>query len=130
METVKVAEARVNGDWCNIKTPEGKEISVMLSKCPKLKAQIEVVQAVPYDLSCKVVEKNGKFYAWDVEEKKEGGKSFGKPRNEKLIVAQSSYDRAVQLALISKMPMDLDEIDKNALHIFTKVCKLGGLNES
>lgn len=130
METVKVAEARVNGDWCNIKTPEGKEISVMLSKCPKLKAQIETAQAVPYDLTCKVVTKGDKTYAWDVEEKKEGGKSFGKPRNEKLIVAQNAYGHATELALISKMPMDLEELDKTALHIFTKICKLGGLNES
>lgn len=52
-----------------------------------------------------------------------------KPFNQKIIVAQSSYERAVQLAVISKMPMDLEELDKTALHIYNKVCQLGGISE-
>lgn len=115
--------------WANLKTNDGKEISVMLEKAPKCKAQIEASN-VPFFLECKTVEKNGKIFAWDYEEKKEGVKSFGKPRNEKLIVAQSSYDRAVQLMVGTKSAYDLGELDKTATHIFNAVCKLGGISES
>ena len=101
MEKIQVAEARVNGDWANLKTTDGKEVSVMLSKCPKLKEAIEQAMGkkLPqYDLECNLVEKNGKRYAWDYEEKKpfsSGGGGFkGAPKNEEMIVAQSTFGYA------------------------------------
>lgn len=133
---ITVAEAIIKNGWCNIKTNEGKEVSVMLEKAPKVKAQVEAKInqmgdiECPFDLECKTVDKNGKIFAWDFEEKKEGGKSFGKPRNEKLIVAQSSYNYAINYLVGCKGTFDLKELDTTAKHIFTEVCKLGGLSES
>lgn len=130
METkINVAEARVNGDWCNIKTSEGKEVSVMLSKCPKLKSQIEAAQAVPYELTVNLVTKGDKTYAWDLDEKK-GGK--GAPRNEKAIIAQSSIGYAVDyLALaIDKTgtkPVSKEQLFEAANDIYNWVCEKGGV---
>ncbi len=126
---IHVAEAIMKNGWANLKTNDGKEISVMLEKAPKCKAQIEASN-VPFFLECKTVEKNGKIFAWDFEEKKEGGKSFGKPRNEKLIVAQSSYNYAINYLVGCKGTFDTKELDTTAEHIFKAVCKLGGISES
>jgi hypothetical protein len=123
METkINVAEARVSGDWCNIKTPEGKEMSIMISKCPKLKAQIEG-KVVPFEIEGKVVAKGDKTYVWDLDEKK-GGK--GAPRNEKAIIAQSSVSSAVQFA--QKADLDRKETLDFAEEIFKWVCEKGGVS--
>jgi len=95
---IQVAEARVNGDWANLKTVDGKEVSVMLSKCPKLKEAIEQAMGknlTTFDLDCKVVSKNDKIYAWDLEEKKPFSGGFkGQPKDEGMIVAQSTLGYA------------------------------------
>jgi len=129
METkITVASALINGDWCNIKTDTGKEISAMLSRCPKLKAIVETNPAIPYELTIKLVEKNGKFYAWDLDEAKEktGGKFA--PKNEKAIIAQSSYGYALEQR--SGFPYDEAATFALAEKIFSWVCKKGGINES
>lgn len=101
METSKtmVAQATIKGEWCNIKTPEGKEISVMLTKAPKTKALIDAALAkgvFPFELEGRVVVKaDGKIFIWDPEEGKKGGKLFP-PKDEGAIIAQSSFASACQ----------------------------------
>ena len=83
-----------DGNWANLKTTDGKEISVMLTKALKVKAQIDANKIFPFTLECKVVVKGDKTYAWDYEEKKPGGgKSFA-PKDEGMIVFQSSCHTA------------------------------------
>lgn len=122
MEKINVASFTVNGKYYNLKTVEGKEIGVVIDSCPKIKSQIEVVQTAPFPLECRVVEKNGKFWAWDFEEKKRGG---GAPRNEKAIIAQSSMGHAV--AFYQGSTADQQEVFALAEKIYEWVLKKGGL---
>lgn len=89
-----------NGNWANLKTTDGKEISVMLTKALKVKAQIDAAlthNSFPFSVECKMVVKGDKTYAWDFEERKSGGGGKGfAPKDEGAIIAQSSFASACQ----------------------------------
>jgi len=89
--TIQVKFANTRGDWCNIKTVEGKEVSVNLPKCPNLKQAIEAAQDVPYTLNGNMVEKDGKAYLWDSKPQGEKKAWGGQPKDEPFIAAQSVF---------------------------------------
>lgn len=108
-EKINVASLTVNGAWCNLKTRQGKEISVNLESNPKLKAHFGEGRIPDVEVVANVVEKNGKFYGWDPKEENKGGSPFKKETPEekaarletealkqRMIVAQSSLSSAVQ----------------------------------
>lgn len=87
---IHVAEAKINGEWLNLKTTDGKEIGVKIDRCPKIKAQHDAAQAKnlsAFELECKVSEKNGKLFAWDLDEKKGGG---GAPKRDEGVITYLS----------------------------------------
>ena len=103
---VKIAEQKTNGDWCNIKTEGGKEVSINLKSAVKVAEQIA---AGAKEIEMNIVEKNGKFYGWDKQEQKQGGGGFAKltpeqiaakqqreDHTQRMIIAQSSLSAAVQ----------------------------------
>lgn len=102
---VKIAEQKTNGDWCNIKTEGGKEVSINLKSALKVAEQIA---AGAKEIEMNIVEKNGKFYGWDKQEQKQGGgfkqlspeqlaaKQAREDHTQRMIVAQNSVTNAVQ----------------------------------
>lgn len=116
-----VAEISERNGWANIKTNEGKEISIMLSKCPKLAEQLK--DAKPgIELTGKLVEKDGKSYLWDIDEKKSGSKSF--PAADKSFQAALSASQAAgsMMALQKEVSYEKFETLANQIHawILTK----------
>ena len=101
---VKIAEQKTNGDWCNIKTEGGKEVSINLKSALKVAEQIA---AGAKEIEMNIVEKNGKFYGWDKQDQKQGGfkqltpeqlaaKQAREDHTQRMIMAQSSLSAAVQ----------------------------------
>jgi len=102
---VKIAEQKTNGDWCNIKTEGGREVSINLKSAVKVAEQIA---AGAKEIEMNIVEKNGKFYGWDKQEQKQGGgfkqltpeqiaaKQQREDHIQRMIIAQSSLSAAVQ----------------------------------
>ncbi len=106
---LNIASLAVNGDWCNLKTTEGKEVSVNLKSNPKLAVHLKDGNVPMEAIEANVVEKNGKSYGWDPKEENKGGGGFKKETPEekaarleteahkqRMIVAQSSLSSAVQ----------------------------------
>lgn len=113
-----VAEISERNGWANIKTNEGKEISIMLSKCPKLAEQLK--DAKPgIELTGKLVEKDGKAYLWDIDEKKSGNKSFT-PIDKSFQASQTAALAAANLLALSKDPSK-ESFDAWFEHIYTKI---------
>ena len=102
---VKIEEQKTNGDWCNIKTEGGREVSINLKSAVKVAEQIA---AGAKEIEMNIVEKNGKFYGWDKQEQKQGGgfkqltpeqiaaKQQREDHIQRMIIAQSSLSAAVQ----------------------------------
>ena len=101
---VKITEFKTNGDWCNIKTEGGKEVSINLKSALKVAEQITAGKT---EIEMNIVEKNGKFYGWDKQEQKQGGfkqltpeqlaaKQQREDHTQRMIVAQNSVTNAVQ----------------------------------
>ena len=101
---VKITEQKTNGDWCNIKTEGGKEVSINLKSALKVAEQITAGKT---EIEMNIVEKNGKFYGWDKQEQKQGGfkqltpeqlaaKQQREDHTQRMIVAQNSVTNAVQ----------------------------------
>ena len=111
MNTIIVAEISEKNGWANLKTNEGKEISIMLSKCPKLEAQIKQGVKPGDELTGKIVEKDGKSYMWDVSDTKPGGggKSFA-PADKSFQAAVAAINAAAQL-----WSLDKDKSDEKVL---------------
>ncbi len=89
METkIIIAEISERNGWYNIKTNEGKEISVMASKCPKITEVLKTAKSGT-EVTGKLVEKDNKSYLWDLTEQKSGsgGKSFA-PKDKSYISAK------------------------------------------
>ena len=101
---VKITEQKTNGDWCNIKTEGGKEVSINLKSAVKVAEQITAGKT---EIEMNIVEKNGKLYGWDKQEQKQGGfkqltpeqlaaKQQREDHTQRMIVAQNSVTNAVQ----------------------------------
>ena len=101
---VKITEQKTNGDWCNIKTEGGKEVSINLKSAVKVAEQITAGKT---EIEMNIVEKNGKLYGWDKQEQKQGGfkqltpeqlaaKQQREYHTQRMIVAQNSVTNAVQ----------------------------------
>lgn len=98
-----VAEISEKNGWANIKTNDGKEVSIMLSKCPKLAEQVKTAKAGS-ELTGKLVEKDGKNYLWDTDDKKSGfsgGKSFA-PKDKKFDAGIESLKAAASMFALDK----------------------------
>ena len=73
---IKISQCTEKNGWYNITTNEGKLVSVMIAKCPKVTDQIQkanIAGDIEPTIECKIVEKDGKLYAWDMAEAKQGG---------------------------------------------------------
>jgi hypothetical protein len=86
METkVMVQSCTEKNGWYNIKTPDGKEISVMIEKCPNIKEaiskELEAGTIGEFPVEMNLIEKNGKTYGWDIKAKGSGGGGFKKERS-------------------------------------------------
>lgn len=104
---IKISEKKINGDWCNITTPDLKEISVNMKSAPKT---AELINAGQNEIEVNLVEKNGKFYGWDKQEAKQGGgnkyqmtpeqiaaKQQREDLTQRMIIAQSSLSAACNM---------------------------------
>jgi len=96
--TIQVQSATINGNFCNIKTVDGKQVTVIIDKCPKLMEVIKAAQDVPYSLKGNMAEKNGKSFLWEPKPPQAPKRLFnGQPKNEKLILAQTCVKSACEL---------------------------------
>jgi hypothetical protein len=109
-QKLNIASTAINGDWCNLKLTDGKELSINIKSNPKLAVHLAGGQIPQGEIEANVVEKNGKFYGWDPQETKPGGgggfkKETPEERSQRLdlealkqrmIVAQSSLSASVQ----------------------------------
>ena len=96
-DIIKIANFEEKGDWCNITTDDGRKISVMLTKCPKLKEQLKSA-GIGTELTGKLVTKNDKIYLWDDEPRRSGGGKSAyveSPEKQALILAQSCMGYAI-----------------------------------
>ena len=97
---IKVKSHTKTNGWFNIKTEDGKEVSVMAEKNPKLSAILEANPDGGCELYCSLVEKNGKNYAWDAKESSGFGGGFkSKSGNEGFALA---YSKDIYVAKIAK----------------------------
>jgi len=87
-----IASQTSNNDWCNIKTPEGKEISLNLKSNP---ITAKLIQDGAKEVEVNLVDKNGKFYAWDIKEQKSGG--FAKLTSEQLAEKKQREDHTQRM---------------------------------
>lgn len=71
---LRIKSHSISNGWHNIETADGKKVSALSEKNPKIKALLESHPDGDFDLPCSLVEKNGKWYAWDA---KEAGSGFG-----------------------------------------------------
>lgn len=98
-----VAEISEKNGWLNIKTNEGKEISVKMDKAVKVAAQLK--DAKPgSEATGNLVEKDGKYYMWDLDEKKGGfggGKGFA-PKDKKFDAGVAALNAAASLYSFDK----------------------------
>lgn len=123
-QTIQIQEHKINGTWCNVKTTDGKEISIAIGdKTSKIMAAIN---SGSINIECNIVEKNGKSYAWDVNEQKSFPPKFQKETPEekaakiqaeelkqRMIIAQSSLSASVQYFQQRSINSD-DEVLKTA----------------
>ena len=128
---VKIAEQKTNGDWCNIKTEGGKEVSINLKSALKVAEQIA---AGAKEIEMNIVEKNGKFYGWDKQEQKQGGgfkqlspeqlaaKQAREDHTQRMIVAQNSVTNAVQY--YQQRTGGIDEVKVLAIEFYNLVMNM------
>ena len=129
---VKIAEQKTNGDWCNIKTEGGKEVSINLKSAVKVAEQIA---AGAKEIEMNIVEKNGKFYGWDKQEQKQGGGGFKQlspeqlaakqareDHTQRMIVAQNSVTNAVQY--YQQRTGGIDEVKVLAMEFYNLVMNM------
>lgn len=84
MSTIKISilEMTEKNGWINVKTTDGKELSILIkdNKNPKTKAILDKASnGQTVELPAKIVEKDGKNFVWDADDKKGGfggSKSF------------------------------------------------------
>jgi hypothetical protein len=127
---IKISQTAVKGDWCNLKLHDGREVSVYLKSCPKLSVHLQAGNVPEGELECNLIEKDGKLYAWDVKEEKQGGGGGFKKETpeertarletealkQRMIVAQSSVSSAVQF--YQQRTADVSEVKKMAKEIY------------
>lgn len=97
--TIKIAEISKKDDWYNIKTNDGKNISVLASKCPKLSEVLKDAKEGT-EVTGALVEKGDKIYLWDPKtfgSKGGGGYKEETPEKQAIILAQSQMDNACNL---------------------------------
>lgn len=85
-KTIIIAEIKDTDKWYNVTDNTGTIYGINKEKCPKLTEQLKTAKAGD-QVSGNAVEKDGKNYLWEPNEKKAGGKSFT-PRDK-------SFDAAV-----------------------------------
>lgn len=121
--TIIVAEISEKNGWYNLKSNTGMEISVMQTKCPKLSDQLK--DAKPgSEVTGNLVQKEGKNYLWDLDEKKGGfgggNKSFA-PKDKGFEASlQAANTVGAMLALTSK-DITLELFDKFFDHVHAKI---------
>lgn len=103
-----VAEISEKNGWLNIKTNDGKEVSVMIEKAPKTTAQLKVngILVNPgSEVTGNLTEKGEKLYMWDLDEKKGGGKGFA-PKDKGFDAAIAAVNAAASMYALQKdVPM-------------------------
>lgn len=101
--TIKIKSHSQKNGWFNIVTQDGKEVSVLAEKNPKLKALLEANPDGNFDLPCSFVTKGDKNYAWDAKESTGGiggGFRAQPPKgNESFALA---YSKDIHVALVEK----------------------------
>lgn len=120
---IQIAEKKINGDWCNIKTVGGKDVSVNMKSAPKT---AELINNNASEIEVNIVEKDGKIYGWDKQEPRQGGNKFQltpeqlaakqqrEDHTQRMIIAQSSLSNAcVMYGQGSKTPEQIMEVAKS-----------------
>lgn len=103
---INIKEIKNNKGWYNITTVEGQQIAVNTASNPQLTLALE---KQPITLDLNLVEKNGKFFGWDIKDspKPQGGfhkltpeqakaKQDREDHTQRMIVAQNCVGNAVQ----------------------------------
>lgn len=100
-----VAEISEKNGWLNLKTNDGKEVSVMIEKAPKTAAQLKVngnFVNPGTEVTGNLVSKDSKNYMWDLDEKKGGGgKSFA-PKDKSFEAAIAAVNAAASMYSLQK----------------------------
>lgn len=101
--TIKIKSHSQKNGWFNCVTQDGKEVSVLAEKNPKLKALLEANPDGNFDLPCSFVTKGDKNYAWDVKEGQSGGFGGGfkaqRSGNESFSL---SYSKDLAVAILAR----------------------------
>jgi len=74
-KTIIIAEIKESEKFYNVTDNAGIIYGIFKEKCPKFSEQLKTAKAGD-QLSGNAVEKDGKNYLWEPNEKKAGGKSF------------------------------------------------------
>ena len=111
-QTINIKTHKENGDWCNIKTEDGKDVSLNLKSSPKLKALIDECISLtgdfPGSLTGNLIESKGKLFLWDVKEenRSNGGQKKYSNASQEAIIAQSVYSSTANRFQGSQMALD------------------------
>lgn len=131
---IKIVEKKINGDWCNIKTESGQEISINLKSNPKSAA---FIAADGNEFTVNLVDKGGKLYGWDIAEQTKKSSPFQKlspeelkakqereDHTQRMIVAQSCLSSACNMyGQGSKTPEQITEIAEKFYNWVNKISK-------
>lgn len=136
MEKITIKEIKENGDWINITDSTGRKIGVCIrtkegtEKNPKLKAMLAgKKEGDVVELS--ITKKGDNSFAWDVEEKKGGGKTFA-AKDKSFEAAQTAVNAAAQAFALDKEKSDekiLALAEKLHGFIMSKVTKTAAASE-
>lgn len=118
-ETIIIAEISSKNGWINIKTNDGKEVSVKEDKALKTAAALK--DAKPgSEVTGNLVGKDGKFYLWDLDEKKGGGNKSFTPKDKSFDAAICAAESASNMLSLSKDP-SIENFDKLFEHIHKQI---------
>lgn len=118
MSTIKISiqEMSEKNGWINVKTTDGKELSILTKegKNPKTKAILDnAKEGQTVELPAKIVEKDGKNYVWDADDKKGGfgGKGFA-PKDKSFDAGIAAANAAGAMLALTKgaTPTDFDTL--------------------
>lgn len=117
-KTIIIAEIKDTEKWYNVVDNNGVSFGVMKEKCPKLSEQIKNAKNGD-QLTGNHVEKDGKHYLWDPQEKK-GGKTFA-AKDKSFEAATAAAQATAQLLCLNKEPLTKEQFDTWFDHIHAKI---------
>jgi hypothetical protein len=117
-KTIIIAEIKDTEKWYNVTDNAGITYGINKEKAAKLSEQLKTAKQGD-SLTGNAVEKDGKRYLWDPNEKKGGGKTFA-PKDKSFEAAMSAAEATGNMLGLTK-DVTPEQFDKWFEHIHAKI---------